>query len=306
MKHDKLWVLVLFALLLAACGGGSTLGAPRSAASGHGGTPAGEAQASSAPMADGMPAPAPAEAAASPSAGPRDEAFNRGGEAEQPASERPGLGTSWGETRGSHVSTAPFFRMNPDNPDKVATLFYNNAAGVRAMARRSGSSDAGDGAVSIAGGALGVRLLDGSGRPLRGVHAGGRTYAIGEAGDRYIIQIRNNTRNRIEAVATVDGLDVIDGQPGSFEKRGYVLAPFGSVEIEGFRRSMDEVAAFRFGSVSSSYAAKTGTDRNVGVIGVAFFLEEGSRFPWTDDEVRRRHDADPFPGRFASPPPDSF
>ena len=44
-----------------------------------------------------------------------------------------------------------------------------------------------------------------------------------------------------EAVATVDGLDVISGRTGSFENRGYVLLPWSSVEIDGFRQSRDEV-----------------------------------------------------------------
>ncbi len=42
---------------------------------------------------------------------------------------------------------------------------------------------------------------------------------------------------------------------------------------------MDEVAAFRFGSVKNSYAGKKGDDRNVGVIGVAVFEERGATFP---------------------------
>jgi hypothetical protein len=103
-------------------------------------------------------------------------------------------------------------------------------------------------------------------------------------------------------VATVDGLDVIDGQPGSFEKRGYLVAPWSTVEIDGFRRSEDEVAAFRFGRVRDSYAAKRGSDRNVGVIGVAVFQERGSSWPWTERELRRRDSADAFPGRFAPAP----
>ena len=46
----------------------------------------------------------------------------------------------------------------------------------------------------------------------------------------------------------------------------------------------------------------TGDDRNVGVIGVAFFEERGATFPWTQKEIDQRHDADPFPGQFAKPP----
>ena len=100
----------------------------------------------------------------------------------------------------------------------------------------------------------------------------------------------------------MDGLDVVDGRDGSLGKRGYVIRPFDTLQIDGFRQSMDTVAAFRFGSVRDSYASKKGKGRNVGVIGVAIFTEAGSDLPWTFQEVERRHTADPFPGRFATPP----
>ena len=59
---------------------------------------------------------------------------------------------------------------------------------------------------------------------------------------------------------------------------------------------------FGFGSVRESYAAeKYHNTRNVGVIGITLFNEVGSD-PWTDEEVRRRLKANPFPGRFATPP----
>ena len=57
----------------------------------------------------------------------------------------------------------------------------------------------------------------------------------------------NRTHQRIEAVVTVDGRDVISGQVGDYTKqRGYVIDAYDSVLIEGFRRSMNTVAAFRF------------------------------------------------------------
>jgi hypothetical protein len=215
---------------------------------------------------------------------------------------RPGLGTAWGETMSSRVSSAPFERAEPQRPFSVASLYYNDANGIRAMTRGAWlGAPNGDG-VNVAGGALTVRLLDAAGRPLPTYDLGARRYVVGNDGERYILAIQNHTGNRVEAVATVDGLDVIDGRSGSFEKRGYLIQPWGSVEIDGFRQSLDEVAAFRFGAVGESYAAKKGDDRNVGVVGVAFFAEEGAPYPFTSYELERRRDANPFPGRFASPP----
>ena len=91
---------------------------------------------------------------------------------------------------------------------------------------------------------------------------------------------------------------MLDGKAADFAKRGYLVPAWGNVEIDGFRQTSDHVAAFRFGSVRDSYAARTGTDRNVGVIGVAFFAPRGApSWPWTRNEIDRRKTADPFPGR---------
>jgi hypothetical protein len=119
-----------------------------------------------------------------------------------------------------------------------------------------------------------VELLFGDSRRLPTYHTGGRVYVLGSIGERYRIRIANPTSRRVEAVVSVDGLDAIDGRTASYEdKRGYVIAPYGEVTIDGFRTSMDQVATFRFSSVRDSYAGRKGQDRNVGVIGVAFFPE---------------------------------
>ena len=100
-----------------------------------------------------------------------------------------------------------------------------------------------------------------------------RFYVQGNAGERYTIRITNPTPNRVEAVITVDGLDVIDGEAGDLRKRGYVVPPYGETRIEGFRVSQADVATFRFSAVDDSYAGKKGKARNVGVIAVAIFEE---------------------------------
>ncbi|HEV8550531.1 MAG TPA: hypothetical protein VGQ57_15910 [Polyangiaceae bacterium] len=221
------------------------------------------------------------------------------------APERPGLGTTWGETRSSRVSNAPFERAS-SNPFALTTVFYNDQQGITAMLHGAARENVGlaafrtDAAATVGNG-LSVRLVNASGAPLPTFAGGGRNLAQGEVGDRYIIEIVNQSSNRFEAVVSVDGLDVMDGRAGSLSKRGYLVAPFATVDIDGFRQNMDEVAAFRFGSVRGSYAGQKGNDRNVGVIGVAFFAERGAN-PWNERELGRRESADPFPGRFASPP----
>jgi hypothetical protein len=120
-----------------------------------------------------------------------------------------------------------------------------------------------------------VELLGADGRPLATYQNGGRFYVLGQAGDRYSIRVTNPTARRVEAIISVDGLDVIDGEPADFAgKRGYVVPPGGDLVVDGFRMSATQVAAFRFSSVSASYAERKGKGRNVGVIGVAIFEEK--------------------------------
>lgn len=100
-----------------------------------------------------------------------------------------------------------------------------------------------------------------------------RFYVEGTSGESYTIRVTNPTGHRVEAVVSVDGLDAVDGQPGDLRKRGYIVPAYGSVGIEGFRTSLDDVATFRFSSVADSYAGMKGKARNVGVIAVAIFEE---------------------------------
>jgi len=147
-----------------------------------------------------------------------------------------------------------------------------------------------------------VELRDGSGRLLPGLSSAGQWFVVGERGDRYSIVVRNESDARIEIVLSVDGLDVMDGRPASFRKRGYIIEPGAKVSVDGFRQSTAAVAAFRFGTVSESYAnLKHGDTRNVGAIGIAVFEEYGSA-PYSLRESERRLRGNPWPGRFASPP----
>jgi hypothetical protein len=212
---------------------------------------------------------------------------------------RPGLGTSFGEQHHSEVVTTTFARANSAQPDVLLSLWYDDVAGVRNMARYKGDSSWSTSRVGAANGTLVVSVIDERGGALPCTRIDGRPYVIGETGQRYLIGVENNSPYRYEVVGSVDGLDVIDGETASFHKRGYVVDPYTSTTIEGWRTSSDSVAAFRFSDIEDSYAERKGKGRNIGVIGVAFFHERGA-LDWA--ELQRRDSADPFPGRYAQPP----
>src|SRR5882762_6388898 len=101
----------------------------------------------------------------------------------------------------------------------------------------------------------------------------GRLYVPGAPGAKYSLLITNKTGERVLAVTSVDGVNVVTGETAAPGQSGYVLDPWGSVDISGWRKSMSEVAAFVFTSLPDSYAARTDRPGNVGVIGVAVFRE---------------------------------
>jgi len=124
------------------------------------------------------------------------------------------------------------------------------------------------------GSLVGVDVYDRQdGRSLEVYSKDGRSYVIGAPGHEYAVRIRNNSGERILAVTSVDGVNVISGETASPDQSGYVIYPYGSVEIAGWRKSMERTAAFYFTDLGDSYAARTGRPFNVGVIGVAVFRE---------------------------------
>jgi hypothetical protein len=126
----------------------------------------------------------------------------------------------------------------------------------------------------LAGVGVDVEIRDRkSGRVLPVYWHDGDRHVAGEPGCEYEIRLRSRTGNRVLAVTSVDGVNVITGRTASPSQSGYVLDPWALVDINGWRKSMDEVAAFYFTALPDSYAARTGRPDNVGVIGVALFRE---------------------------------
>ncbi|WP_216661733.1 hypothetical protein [Niveibacterium sp. COAC-50] len=103
-------------------------------------------------------------------------------------------------------------------------------------------------------------------------HRGVR-YVAGTPGQRYALRLINQSGNRVLVVLSVDGVNAISGETAAVAQTGYVLEPWASAEIVGWRKNMAETAAFYFSALPESYAARTGRPDNVGVIGAAVFRE---------------------------------
>lgn len=107
----------------------------------------------------------------------------------------------------------------------------------------------------------------------------GELYVAGEPGHEYEIRLRNRSGGRILAVTSVDGVNVLTGRTAAADQRGYVIDGWSSASIDGWRKNLDEVAAFYFTRLKDSYAARTGRPDHVGVIGVAMFRERQEVLP---------------------------
>ena len=119
-----------------------------------------------------------------------------------------------------------------------------------------------------------VRVVDrDSGALIRTYYHGGEYWIAGKPGARYAIEIRNTLHQRLLAVTSVDGVNVLTGDTARWDQSGYVLHGEEAYEITGWRKSQTEVAAFEFAAAPNSYAARTGRSANIGVIGVALFRE---------------------------------
>ncbi len=112
-----------------------------------------------------------------------------------------------------------------------------------------------------------------TGQTLPVYFAKGEYWVAGTPGAKYSVSVANASGARILAVMSVDGVNVLNGETAGIEQSGYVFNAYQRYDVNGWRKSNFEVAAFEFVASPASYAERTGRPANVGVIGVALFKE---------------------------------
>jgi hypothetical protein len=190
-----------------------------------------------------------------------------------PTHHRPGLATVAGNETWAPVQSGWFHRKSSGVPDAVDSFHYNDETGAKAMMEPLGGGSRHGGLFAAAGDRMKIGLVSG-GNELPRLERRGQIVVMGVPGQYFDIQIKNTTKHRVEAIVSVDGLDVLDGQAASIRKPGYVLEVGQEYTIQGFRMNRDRVKQFVFGAVSDSEAAKKGQARNVGVVGLAVYEED--------------------------------
>lgn len=111
------------------------------------------------------------------------------------------------------------------------------------------------------------------GRVLPSWRHQGRLWVVGSPGEAYAVRLSNRSGGRLLAVLSIDGVNAVSGETAAVSQSGYVIDAGSSVDIRGWRKSLDDVAQFSFAQLADSYAARTGRPDNVGAIGVAVFRE---------------------------------
>ena len=113
-----------------------------------------------------------------------------------------------------------------------------------------------------------------NGKPVKEYIHDGKVYIEGRKETRFSLRLRNNSWQRKLFIPSIDGLSVMNGEECSFDSSVYIVKPYSSVTIDGWRVSDSEVAEFYFSSSSDSYRKRMGKGNNLGVIGVAVFSEK--------------------------------
>ena len=132
-----------------------------------------------------------------------------------------------------------------------------------------------------------------------------RLYFQASRGRNYGIRLTNQTAERVGVLLTVDGLNVISGSLTSQSRHEpmYVLDPYESTVIQGWRSSLDEVRKFVFVDEQRSYAERTGQGNgDLGWIRVTTFREAGAPLAY---KPQTRRDQDEFQQREESKAPQS-
>jgi hypothetical protein len=125
---------------------------------------------------------------------------------------------------------------------------------------------------TLAGNLADLRIYDrAAGRELPVYWHEGRAYVVGKPGNEYSLTVRSKAGEDLLAVMSVDGVNVLSGETATSRQGGYVLSGWEALDVKGWRKSLDQIAAFYFTSLGDSYAARTGRPDNVGVIGVALY-----------------------------------
>lgn len=130
-----------------------------------------------------------------------------------------------------------------------------------------------------------------NGKPMREYYHKDKFYIEARQNSEYSVKIKNHSHKKIMAVLSIDGIDVLKGKNAIDAESGYIINPYSSTEIKGYRIDDDNVATFKFDDGKKSYSTQVeqkfdkkkiekvqkgeiAPSKNNGVIGVRIWEEK--------------------------------
>lgn len=116
-----------------------------------------------------------------------------------------------------------------------------------------------------------------NGHPIKKYFKDNKAYVIAKKRSSYTIEFKNKSSYKVLANITVDGRSVIDGKLGDLDDhKGYIVEPFGTLVVDGWRESLDRVGQFVFERKNKAYSSRLDTPEECGVIACAVYKEKES------------------------------
>ena len=164
---------------------------------------------------------------------------------------RPGGDIVMGQTRASRKVATNFQRSNGNIPAAEAVLRYLNEADARTLPTGHRLPRAADDArVDVAGGYVALNVTERFQGALPLISSRGENFVVTKVGREHFFAIRNTSRQPVEVVISVNGRALVDGQAGSYRRRGYVIDAGDSVSVAApLETSSGEIAMGVFNGV---------------------------------------------------------
>lgn len=172
------------------------------------------------------------------------------------------LGTVWGDEIHSVVTPINATRKSAEPIGMLSVRYADKAFKGKTLNQ-----------LSIMGGKISMSIDDDNGKPYPLTRENQNYYLSAKKGQSYTLTYKNHSARTYEIISSVDGIDVLSGSSASVYHSGYVLYPYDTLSIEGFRKSDSTVASFTFGVPADSYASHNsqGDIDNTGIIGTAIY-----------------------------------
>ncbi len=182
------------------------------------------------------------------------------------------LGTRWGDEIQSTVSSVNLKRLSNQPVAEVQVRYADKDF----VGREINS-------ISVGAGQISFVITNDMAKKLPMYRVDNNYYLSAKEGQSYQLRYTNHSNRTYEIVASVDGLDVINGKSASRSYNGYVLRPYSTLVIEGFRKNNNTIASFIFSKPKDSYANNnpSGSIYNVGIIGSVVYELNAPKKPQT-------------------------